>query len=382
MSDKKEGQIRIQADKNGNSAVFLYRKTDKGTQQIPDADVNEWQQYNEKDCEYTKNGKQLVITIDGKIIKNSVKDGNAPVMPESSKKIQGGGYSTKDKLVKSHDEGLYKAKAAPTVSISKIDTRYLPADVRQINMSSNEIDNFALRLNKLAITDGNGKFILSEKGQISVQENFKKNEALFRRLIKQQKEVAENLFPKTCVKKFSTKWRLAVGLGGASVYETSMTLHHVYGFPYIPASSIKGVLRSYITLKCFGDEEKTALKDKDFVEIFGSSAAEKIGENNVGIGAITFFDAFPVSAPSVEPDIMNVHYRDYYNNTGAPTDTQDPLPVSFLTVKKNTPFQFIIGAKKHNLMFQGKQLGDWLREALSEHGIGAKTAVGYGYMQE
>ena len=39
-------------------------------------------------------------------------------------------------------------------------------------------------------------------------------------------------------------WRLIVGLGNESVYDTSMTLHHVYGIPYIPASAVKGVVRS------------------------------------------------------------------------------------------------------------------------------------------
>jgi len=40
-------------------------------------------------------------------------------------------------------------------------------------------------------------------------------------------------------------WRLIVGLGNESIYETSMTLHHIYGFPYIPGSAIKGVTRNY-----------------------------------------------------------------------------------------------------------------------------------------
>ena len=45
-------------------------------------------------------------------------------------------------------------------------------------------------------------------------------------------------------REMSVDWRLVVGLGGAAVYETAMTLHHVYGIPYLPGSAVKGVTRS------------------------------------------------------------------------------------------------------------------------------------------
>ncbi len=47
---------------------------------------------------------------------------------------------------------------------------------------------------------------------------------------------------------------MIVGLGNESVYDTSMTLHHMYGIPFIPASAIKGVIRSWIIAEMFGDE--------------------------------------------------------------------------------------------------------------------------------
>lgn len=31
--------------------------------------------------------------------------------------------------------------------------------------------------------------------------------------------------------------------------ENSLRLHHIYGFPYIPSTTIKGVLRAYNVLK-------------------------------------------------------------------------------------------------------------------------------------
>ena len=48
------------------------------------------------------------------------------------------------------------------------------------------------------------------------------------------------------------------------------------------------------------------------------------------------------------------------------------------------PFSYADVSKYYNLnediFWDGKTLGWWLINALSEHGIGAKTAVGYGYM--
>lgn len=38
-----------------------------------------------------------------------------------------------------------------------------------------------------------------------------------------------------------SNWRLIIGLGGMHPQETSMTLHHIYGIPYIPGSAVKGV---------------------------------------------------------------------------------------------------------------------------------------------
>jgi CRISPR-associated protein Cmr6 len=172
---------------------------------------------------------------------------------------------------------------------------------------------------------------------------------------------------------FKTSYRLVIG-GEVTVYETSMRLHHIYGIPYIPASGIKGVVRSYIITEKFDSKEEEALKDADFVTVFGSQ--DHAGE-------VTFFDAFPTSKPTLKVDIMNPHYGNYYGdktNKVAPTDTQNPVPVNFLTVE-NTKFRFVIGAKEglDTFMIQGKKIEDWLTEALKNHGLGAKTAVGYGY---
>ena len=92
-------------------------------------------------------------------------------------------------------------------------------------------------------------------------------------------------------------------------------------------------------------------------------------------------------------DIMNVHYKDYYGatknkdgkyeNVPPPADWSSPNIINFLTVK-DSPFQFLIAAKDDSitdLKIKDKTITQWLTEDLQNHGIGAKTAVGYGYMQ-
>lgn len=238
---------------------------------------------------------------------------------------------------------------------------------------------------------------------------------------------------------FELKSRLALGLGTASVFETGITLHHIYGFPYIPSSGIKGAVRSWMIANLFGNPKKQgfpeqeknfplhnaearALQDKDFCRIFGCPgmvesiifennepvfknrekkvyktapiqvALRKTGEPQKGQehqGNVIFLDAFPVSAPLMKEDIMNPHYPDYYTGDSAPTDFQSPRPIPFMTVEKGSKFKFLLACNE-NLISEtidpGKSLLEitqfWLKKTLEEHGLGAKTAVGYGYFKE
>ncbi|MCF8245172.1 MAG: type III-B CRISPR module RAMP protein Cmr6 [Saprospiraceae bacterium] len=169
-------------------------------------------------------------------------------------------------------------------------------------------------------------------------------------------------------------WRFVTGMGEASVYETNIMLHHVYGVPYIPASSIKGVLRHYL-------DEFT--EGKNYIEmIFGKGDGDS-STNKPVKGQCTFFDAFPLKAPRIELDVMTPHYPKYYSEGLPPADWQSPTPIHFLTVGKGTHFRFMIGLPNvANVEILKTNLTTWLGEALQFRGIGAKTAVGYGYMQK
>ena len=262
----------------------------------------------------------------------------------------------------------------------------LPHQLPIISKEDLKTSNFALKLYKFARfddRDGKAKFFAGPKsGNYFIEKNGYGLGDKIAEIAAQHKTSAERLFDtEGCLKSeyFTPDWRVVVGLGTDSVYETGITLHHIYGFPYIPASAIKGVTRNNIISEKFQNKEEIAFQDKEFCDVFGCTSKSFYKEARQG--KMTFFDAMPVSVPQLKPDIMNVHYPKYYGSGGeAPTDTQSPVPILFLTVEK-TAFQFMIGCKEANngllqIAFT------WLESALKEHGIGAKTAVGYGYMQE
>lgn len=277
---------------------------------------------------------------------------------------------------------------------------FAPKDTLGIPIPSYQAENFALKLNKFATSDQaqkEGKFVFFKKNIRAINDelipffgNFP-----FDTFLQKQKKQAKLITSHHIDWIQTTDGRLVVGLGGASVYETSMTLHHIYGIPYIPASSIKGVLRSWILINCFDgmndpNAEERAMKDNVFAATFGTD--DNASDLKAHRGNLIFFDAFPIKAPTIEADIMTPHYSDYYSDSDnkkqtAPSDTQKLTPIPFLTVAEGTEFQFIVGEKGNegllNKPFHDqKTIIEWLKEALSEHGIGAKTAVGYGYFNE
>ena len=180
-------------------------------------------------------------------------------------------------------------------------------------------------------------------------------------------------------------WRLVVGLGSEHVQETNMTLHHIYGIPYIPGSAVKGVLRHWWLQVLQEDEnfleknkgfidkdgkmdETKALNDPDFLDIFGSQKQR---------GKVQFLEAYPEEV-NFATDIMNPHYPKYYSGSEPPTDHQNPVPINFFTVEETT-FRFAFLAKTQAPL---DELKSRFEDALKLKGVGAKTSVGYGYFTD
>ncbi len=252
---------------------------------------------------------------------------------------------------------------------------FIPKDTSELlennNLEVKDIDNFSLRLNRFTKKDYN---YTKDKYEFNIRD-IRGSTNIELTKIEKYYESIKNIYSNNISILATNSWRLAIGIGSASVYETSMTLHHIYGIPYIPAQSIKGSLRSFIIVKYFDSDEEKAFKDKAFIEIFGSNDQQ---------GKVIFFDAF-TREPKIQVDIMNNHYQKYYNGSESPTDTQNPNPINFLTLK-NSKFEIIIATKEPIILESEKFKGDILDcvkdelyQSLEIFGIGAKTSVGYGY---
>jgi CRISPR-associated protein Cmr6 len=121
------------------------------------------------------------------------------------------------------------------------------------NLRNIEIDNLALFFNKLVTV-----ISYKDNGTTIIEDLIRGKE------IKQKNQIIDNIAKKVNSKKsieevnnqirkefckeeksftIKTKSRLVLGLGLPSFFENGITLHHIYGIPYIPASTFKGLLR-------------------------------------------------------------------------------------------------------------------------------------------
>lgn len=388
------GRIEVTTSKKGKKIYTLFFMNKRGEESpLPITNPDSFgfpDDYEGGECEFEPgdDGKPTLFKIDGKIYSLNP--------PKEKRK----GNSKKHQTNKESISDSFNIKLCE-----------LPADTKKaMSTNNNEIENFYLRLNRFVNwkedkkdkADYNiGKPIFDTTLINNVNNNMKNIEDAYQN---SNYDFVSDIILKP-------DWRFVIGLGSASVYETSMTLHHIYGIPYIPASAVKGVLRSHVINEVFGkyrtDKDKDnkediaeikAMEDDTFRSIFGGHYKDGDKEKSEA-GKVIFFDAFPCGSPEIEIDIMNPHYGDYYSgeDNASPADYHSPKLINFLTVK-NTGFKFMFAVRKtDNQEISSDELKtynsnnnlsnenitacvkEWLIKTLSEHGIGSKTAVGYGY---
>lgn len=171
----------------------------------------------------------------------------------------------------------------------------------------------------------------------------------------------------TTVLEGNPTWRFLTGLGGKGPLEVGFTFHGLYGLPIIPGSSLKGMTHAYAKFIAGAPES-------ELERVFGSQATQ---------GHAIFFDAIPAEPPTFELDVMNPHYPDYYQGKAPPANWQSPQPVFFLTLGPKSRFLFAVGGRDTSTESKNVRAiaTDWLRAALQEMGVGAKTSAGYGYFR-
>lgn len=307
----------------------------------------------------------------------------------------------------------------------------LPKDTNNtISSKWNECENLGLKIQKFVpFTSENGEKVDKPKNydvfdyRVNIQKVVLEE---YKKYFNLQKELWE--FSGAKVLKISNYSRLVVGLGDESVYETSIRLLRNYGIPYIPGSALKGVTKHWAILETAESLQDMENIENDFFDLVSrvqksldnparnendkekvkEAIAKKLGFNPPeGIfkemailrtifgtqnqeGGVVFFDAIlsPESIennPVLELDVMAPHYQPYYSSEesklneseNAPGDWHDPKPIPFFTVPKGIIFHFPVASRDRNTNLVSKAR-DLLIEALKEHGVGAKTSLGYG----
>jgi len=187
----------------------------------------------------------------------------------------------------------------------------------------------------------------------------------------------------------STDWHFVTGMGLSHPIENGMAWHPTLGVPYLTGAAVKGLVRAW--LESWDRETDDNEQKQRLLQWFGSDHKDPNAQTNpVQAGSLIFFDAFPVTAPRLGIDIITPHTGKWYADGQTienaqqdaeklPADWHDPIPVTFLVVKK-TSFQFCIAPRNqrcaNNINMQ--EVMETLKNALEWIGAGAKTAAGYG----
>lgn len=173
---------------------------------------------------------------------------------------------------------------------------------------------------------------------------------------------------------------LLVHLGRASALENvGLATERSTGLPIIPGTSVKGILSTWACWEAnllpngvLPEKIDKAKQDRaafpDQLRIFGSNAES----GSTQAGELVFLGGFPTTPPRLIIDVLTPH------------ESGKPNPNPFLSLAAGTCWIFPIIAQARSgdgdrLLKRAKV---WLSEALTQVGLGAKTAASYGRFRE
>ncbi len=168
---------------------------------------------------------------------------------------------------------------------------------------------------------------------------------------------------------FESESRFVTGLGHNNPVENGFAWHSTLGTPYLPGSSVKGVVRAWVTT----DEEPRPSREI-VARTFGPDNALGSARH---VGTVCFLDAIPVAPVKLDADVLTPHYANW-TSEDPPGDWCSPTPIPFLTTAAGTCFLFGVVPRSNDTGSDLKSVLGWLESALKWSGAGGKTAVGYG----
>jgi CRISPR-associated protein Cmr6 len=309
----------------------------------------------------------------------------------------------------------------------EVDNKELSSQIDNKKLSS-QVDNPALLFNKLLVLKhidiisqnqdvGKGKYIESFIETFNGKNPFDDLEGKRPFQPPELESVSQESF------KLKTAYRLVIGAGYPSFIENGFLFHHVYGIPYIPGETLKGLARTVFILSV-AEAIKGKFDLSKIEEGLSEEAEKEISEEARGIlhkipekiniildnytienpvetfrkifgskkrrGQVIFFDAYPVDfnpSEHFEADIMNSHYGEYYQSGKAPADWLSPNPIHFLALKEGIVFEFNLGLAPLEPMEDNEEkllletARKLLEVGLKNFGVGNKKRKGYGWFK-
>ncbi|MFN8627791.1 MAG: type III-B CRISPR module RAMP protein Cmr6 [Candidatus Binatia bacterium] len=189
--------------------------------------------------------------------------------------------------------------------------------------------------------------------------------------------------------------RMTSRLGEAHAFEIGFMFHPLFGVPYLPGSGFKGAVRFAYWARWIAEAPPDAERDRStsiMRLLFGSSdepldreAGDRDDEEHER-GTAVFFDIFPPADAQLEVDVLNPHFARWYQEQGAETDDQNPVPNFLLTVAAHSLWRFsvvllpqVAAPVEQGVSAEARErLRKATEDCLQLWGLGAKTSAGYG----
>lgn len=182
--------------------------------------------------------------------------------------------------------------------------------------------------------------------------------------------------------------RLIVNQAVGVLENAGLCLDRFFGVPYIPGSALKGIASEGARMEAASDAERLA--------ICGGEAEDGRKKRHIA-GTVAFLSAYPEGAAKLVLDIVNCHHPKYYSSDdpmAVALDNESPNPQVFPAVEAGAVFKFNLALVSQSRAEAVKKIlalppdfnplakaEAWLKAGMTDHGIGAKTAAGYGWFQ-
>lgn len=176
--------------------------------------------------------------------------------------------------------------------------------------------------------------------------------------------------------------------GAEGEFKLGFYFDHTTGFPIIPGSSVKGLLRSAFPGKAKSNKNE---KEKYIIEIL----QKKMNDNDaiIDVAALEnqifegiqnghripvykrdiFFEAYPYESLNDRQKFLSDDYITHHENP-----LKNPNPVKFLKILSNVKFRFQFKLNDFDKGITAEKKKELFEQIIIDLGVGAKTNVGYG----